>query len=951
MLVTKKAMGVIGLSLLSLIPTFVVHADSPLLVVNETIQDCISERKNLDVLMLVDESKSLKTSESGIGNDPHDSRVPALKSVVRLLASTVGSIDSTTTSSQTSVPLKVSIAISGFGAGYTAHLPFTELTKKGVDTVLETIDGQGEKDNDIYTRYHVGLRGALSTFVEHAPQAKQACRLLLWFSDGVHDDDNKRGFSDVEELQIKEEVCGGDGNGIVDGLRAEGVYIVAAGLNPVESELGLMRLIAQGGQPFNPQVPTGRKSMSVQTCGVAAPNGKFQIASNADEIFEKIIQVLSDVPGVPKDPVSLPLCNGSTISCNEMRFIANESISSFTILATRPNNATEIHFVTNDGTNIIALQGIEGSVALGFSVTEFTKISDTKVLITVTRKVNVNLAGQWAVQFIGKGSEKALGSVNFIGQAEIVLKSGGSSNSKGLKVDRLAPETLEFSINAGSNTPYIRDADVTISDSLKIRKLRAVFMGSDSFEVTSDEVGAVLNNSEFKNSNSVRLRIYPIGFVENLKTLSGEPIQVSFNSKTFSISISNGKNFPVFRGVKEESLVFKGVITKQITLLFDGPDGGDGQVAIESLVEPSGSKAKFELVKSQTCDIKQKSGASECVIEVVQKKAAYGNYDIGLNTTFRPSSAGVKLGEQAKADQLTISVKSLVPTDKGRGILAALILILLLLVVQGLVRFFLSLLLSKFAPLSPTARRIRLNVNVDSDGVLTVSQSNDVAPDDDGFVLENVESVSMFSIFRYEFNCSVLQTFLHSTSTPVGIVSCDSTVVIGTRGHQISKDDPYSEVGLVDLTLRNQWLVGIKSVDIQSLLARTGSVDAEIVAFLDPYEVKDRASQIQDLYFTITSSSFAPNFVKVLERFKTDEVEGDPPIAPDIDDPFVDKPAVPVFDAFGDAVSSASASSNVEDKSAKKKKRKKNEKSSKTVVEEDDIVPRPPPNDEWSPFA
>ena len=61
----------------------------------EGLEVCLSKNSSLAVLMLIDESKSLREFKDGgsvkPGNDPLDSRVPALESVVRVLASAVES--------------------------------------------------------------------------------------------------------------------------------------------------------------------------------------------------------------------------------------------------------------------------------------------------------------------------------------------------------------------------------------------------------------------------------------------------------------------------------------------------------------------------------------------------------------------------------------------------------------------------------------------------------------------------------------------------------------------------------------------------------------------------------------------------------------------------------------------------------------------------------------------
>ena len=59
----------IGLVVSALVPFANAQASSKVLSETKSIQDCVSEKRNLDVLMLVDESSSLKGDNNKPGND------------------------------------------------------------------------------------------------------------------------------------------------------------------------------------------------------------------------------------------------------------------------------------------------------------------------------------------------------------------------------------------------------------------------------------------------------------------------------------------------------------------------------------------------------------------------------------------------------------------------------------------------------------------------------------------------------------------------------------------------------------------------------------------------------------------------------------------------------------------------------------------------------------------
>jgi hypothetical protein len=76
-------------------------------------------------------------------------------------------------------------------------------------------------------------------------------------------------------------------------------------------------------------------------------------------------------------------------------------------------------------------------------------------------------------------------------------------------------------------------------------------------------------------------------------------------------------------------------------------------------------------------------------------------------------------------------------------------------------------------------------------------------------------------------------------------------------------------MGQVALSLRGQWVVGIKDDAVQQLANGAGQAGAEVVAFLEPYEMgQPREQQILELAFTIASSSFASHFLDVVQSVR-----------------------------------------------------------------------------------
>ena len=307
--------------------------------------------------------------------------------------------------------------------------------------------------------------------------------------------------------------------------------------------------------------------------------------------------------------------------------------------------------------------------------------------------------------------------------------------------------------------------------------------------------------------------------------------------------------------------------------------------------------------------------------------------------------------------EIPLEVSMLRQPSVGRGIIAALELLAIFLVIQGLVRYLLAYLLSRFSKLAATARRVRLDAVVDQAGALSLNpMKTNPSHSDEGFALEVTDSVQSFNIFGYDFSVSVLQTFLHSTTAPVGRVTSPSTFVVGSRGFGRGKDQTDSTTGHVSLVLRGQWVVGVKSSDLQSLLNGEDSVPAEVIAFLEPYEAGvgiDRDQQLSDLAFGISASNFASEFMQIVEEERNksaleDSEDGVGEVAQvDPDDPFGGSNTVNESDPFG-----ASGFSQTEQDTAPETKRRKKRGRRKESEENKASQPEQSESTEnWDPFA
>jgi hypothetical protein len=920
--------------------------------------------------MLIDESKSLREFKDGgsvkPGNDPLDSRVPALESVVRVLASAVES--SALRAGDARKPLDVAIGISGFGDGYSERVPFQRLNGQSIEQIVSGLELQRERDSDLHTRYHTALQGALASF-ENYSTSPTVCRLLVWFSDGEHDDDNSPGFISRERDQIQNLMCG-DG-GIVDTLRLAKVNIVAAGLNPDESKLALMRLIAEGGSPYRASDSSGKQgrvNVSVERCGAEPTNGRYAVAASADDIVDRLFEVLEEVPGIPNpnDSVEIPTSQVEECSvvatsvpevCNALEFEVDETVVSFQILAERPTSAVEIVLTTNEGQSYAVLKVGDAvnseakDQVLRKNTVSTTPVTKRKVFISVTRKKENPIAGTWRLDFLGAGAKDSKGTVNFVGATDIELVSPNfDSSSNSLKVARYKAEDLGIRVRTETPGTAVRDLLVSFGSGDAVETL--VVQGDETddalFGVVGRELERALQSEKLRKVSSADLFVQPVGDVRGLRFTDGRSVPINYGSSKFGVRVSNGAGLPSFVRA-EGGLEFQGTPKQKVSLVFLGPDSGDGLVEFKEAVEPQDAKANLDLIPRDACVIPQQKEAI-CEIELIPDVEAFDQFPVSIVVVY----SGNDTVQEPVEGEISVDVDMVLQPSAGRGALAAVYLILGFLVVQGLVRWLLAYLLSRFAPLVPIARRVRLDAVVDLTGAISLNPMN-VAPshNDEGFALENTDSVQTFTIFGYDFSVSVLRTFLRSTVAPVGQVNSPLKYVIGSRGYTRSKDQADSSTGQVALTLRSQWVVGVSSADIQRLLNGESTVPAEVVAFLEPYEQgPDREQQISDLSFGLVSSSFAAQFTEILgvEREKASAGEESPSESGDsstgFNDVFGDTSVSSISDPFDSLTSGAESK-----ESPKESRRKRRGRRSKEDIESSAPIEESKSSDEWDPFA
>jgi hypothetical protein len=141
------------------------------------VSECVANTGHVLVLLLMDESGSLKQT------DPKNERVTAAASAIESLAGLAEHpIDGKN-------PI-VDVAVAGFAVAYEEVIPWTPISYKNVDEVRGKLDQFATRNNGLDTDYVSALQGGRKSLADRVAAAKATetpCRVLMWFTDGKFD--------------------------------------------------------------------------------------------------------------------------------------------------------------------------------------------------------------------------------------------------------------------------------------------------------------------------------------------------------------------------------------------------------------------------------------------------------------------------------------------------------------------------------------------------------------------------------------------------------------------------------------------------------------------------------------------------------------------------------------------------------------------------------------------
>lgn len=371
---------------------------------------CVASSAQADVLILMDESGSLATT------DPNDTRLVATRFFLTRLATLAddGSVS-------------IDVRLTGFANSYDPIGGWQSLTKSSLPGLIRQVDGYGK--NGTGTDYWLGLDGARRDLQSRAADRPRACRAVVFFSDGELDIQLARSENDYRRIDrpyaernrletaadraaatkaAAASLC--RKGGLADQLRKRGNMIFGIGLAP-DGQSGRFDLMRK--------VTTGNGGCGAITKPIP---GDFTTVKNIDDLlfaFERA------KPGAGVEGTA-PVCRGEFCEEGAHRFVLDATVSRVSVLGTAPVPGVEVYLGGPKGNPVrlsrtgvgkatpIPLAGAQGS---------YQWESDQTLSITLRAAAAKLWTGQWQLAFVSPSasSERSRTRIEVIGDLRPVL--------------------------------------------------------------------------------------------------------------------------------------------------------------------------------------------------------------------------------------------------------------------------------------------------------------------------------------------------------------------------------------------------------------------------------------------------------------------------------------------------------------------------------------------------
>ncbi len=377
---------------------------------------CLAEKKQGDLVLLMDTSGSLGTEVSGDqATDPNGVRVDAAQVLLDRLAA-----------SQARSGASIDVALVGFSSDYTMVKDFTALTPDQLPSLSESVAQFRDLDKGFETDFWTALTSLSATMAQRAAD-RSACQFFIWFTDGeftlgardgVSADDprtppatDSKQIPGYEGVRLSDdaaiapilEAAKGDlcrQGGVADALRLAGITTIAIGLggNPGATgspDFGLLQRISEN---------------QSGDCGAQPARGLFVAADSLSSLF-LAFDAIGDPTGSVTPLDSKPICPpqappdcGYTVQLDDVLstvHVAAAVVDSSGAFV--PSNDLLVELTGPGGPPPLQIPGGTTTVtsgAVGPVTVQYRWYPQGPLTIDLARPPGTSWAGNWTLKFI-----------------------------------------------------------------------------------------------------------------------------------------------------------------------------------------------------------------------------------------------------------------------------------------------------------------------------------------------------------------------------------------------------------------------------------------------------------------------------------------------------------------------------------------------------------------------
>lgn len=341
---------------------------------------CLAAQKSGDLLILVDESGSLKKT------DANAARVKA----AQYLVTTLGKYADRTKSD-------VEVAIAGFSTDYAVRQDWVPLTEASAGAVDNELNALAARDTGLDTDYWAALDGARQSLAAHAGGDPNRCQAIAWFTDGQIDfsrQSGSRSYAPDVDLNSPEgiaetvrratdSIC--RTGGLADQLRSENVVMLAIGLG--DENFDVLSAIATGA------------GVDGKTCGnITDPiPGAFFAVANIDDLLFAFDALNPD----PRVTDTKPVCQGQVCEQAKHNFVLDRSIKSVTILGSGGLPDIVPYLIAPSGRQLeLVKKDGEGRTEFDGMPVRYEWLSDSAQTVTIQNGGSTGWPGRWAIVYV-----------------------------------------------------------------------------------------------------------------------------------------------------------------------------------------------------------------------------------------------------------------------------------------------------------------------------------------------------------------------------------------------------------------------------------------------------------------------------------------------------------------------------------------------------------------------